>query len=182
MQHADCCRCTCGYNARRKRPSKFCVASTGVCCCSHFLPDLLNLCRLFLLTLFSHICFKALHRCLFPGSATFNTFRSCTNPHSFELDNVRQDIQFQPSFYYLSIISCSCVLFRFLGTSGQNIDDLAKYSDAENKLEFLERTLRWRHLAPTTPNTLGQGCFLLYLPYFVNFGCYLYNFPRICDI
>lgn len=45
---------------------------------------------------------------------------------------------------------------RFLGTSGQNIEDLDKYSDARNKLEFMERTLRWRHLAPTAPNTLGM--------------------------
>lgn len=49
-----------------------------------------------------------------------------------------------------------CVLdSRLLGTSGQNIDDLEKYSEAKDKLEFMERTLRWRHLAPTTPNTLG---------------------------
>ncbi|KAK7285485.1 hypothetical protein RJT34_20258 [Clitoria ternatea] len=75
---------------------------------------------------------QPLHRCLFPGSSTYNTFRSCTNPHCFELDNV-----------------------RFLGTSGQNVDDLAKYSEAKDKLEFMERTLRWRHLAPTAPNTLG---------------------------
>ncbi|XP_050226360.1 DNA polymerase delta small subunit [Mercurialis annua] len=75
---------------------------------------------------------QPLHRCLFPGSAAYNTFRSCTNPHSFELDNV-----------------------RFLGTSGQNIDDLEKYSEAKDKLEFMERTLKWRHLAPTAPNTLG---------------------------
>ncbi|KAK4482752.1 hypothetical protein RD792_009920 [Penstemon davidsonii] len=75
---------------------------------------------------------QPLHRCLFPGLSTYNTFRSCTNPHSFELDNV-----------------------KFLGTSGQNIDDLAKYSDAKDKLEFVERTLKWRHIAPTAPNTLG---------------------------
>ncbi|XVF07363.1 hypothetical protein REPUB_Repub06bG0132100 [Reevesia pubescens] len=75
---------------------------------------------------------QPLNRCLFPGSATYNTFRSCTNPHCFELDNI-----------------------RFLGTSGQNIDDLTKYSAAKDRLDFLERTLRWRHLAPTAPNTLG---------------------------
>lgn len=46
---------------------------------------------------------------------------------------------------------------RFLGTSGQNIDDLYKYSDAKDKLEFMERTLRWRHLAPTAPNSLGNS-------------------------
>ncbi|KAE9598289.1 putative DNA-directed DNA polymerase [Lupinus albus] len=75
---------------------------------------------------------QPLHRCLFPGSSAYNTFRSCTNPHCFELDNV-----------------------RFLGTAGQNVDDLDKYSEAKDKLEFMERTLRWRHLAPTAPNTLG---------------------------
>lgn len=47
------------------------------------------------------------------------------------------------------------LIFRFLGTSGQNIDDLEKYSEARDKLEFMERTLKWRHLAPTAPNTLG---------------------------
>lgn len=46
---------------------------------------------------------------------------------------------------------------RFIGTSGQNIDDLYKYSDAKDKLEFVERTLRWRHLAPTAPNSLGNS-------------------------
>ncbi|KAB1226703.1 DNA polymerase delta small subunit [Morella rubra] len=61
---------------------------------------------------------QPLHRCLFPGSSAYNTFRSCTNPHCFELDNI-----------------------RFLGTSGQNVDDLEKYSEAKDKIEFMERTL-----------------------------------------
>ncbi|OEL22048.1 DNA polymerase delta small subunit [Dichanthelium oligosanthes] len=76
---------------------------------------------------------QPLHRCLFSGASTYNTFSSCSNPHQFELDSV-----------------------QFLGTSGQNIDDLYKYSDAKDKLEFMERTLRWRHLAPTAPNSLGN--------------------------
>ncbi|CAA6669558.1 unnamed protein product [Spirodela intermedia] len=75
---------------------------------------------------------QPLNRCLFPGASLYNTFTSCTNPHIFELDGTSSK-----------------------HTSGQNIDDLDKYSDAKDRLEFLERTLRWRHLAPTAPNTLG---------------------------
>lgn len=45
---------------------------------------------------------------------------------------------------------------RFLGTSGQNIHDFEKYSEGSDKVEFLERTLKWRHIAPTAPNTLGR--------------------------
>ncbi|PIA61463.1 hypothetical protein AQUCO_00300752v1 [Aquilegia coerulea] len=76
---------------------------------------------------------QPLHRCLFPGASVYNTFMSCTNPHLFEIDNV-----------------------RFLGTSGQNIHDLDKYSEAKDGLEYMERTLGWRHVAPTAPNTLGR--------------------------
>ncbi|KAG7958545.1 hypothetical protein I3843_10G025800 [Carya illinoinensis] len=87
---------------------------------------------------------QPLHRCLFPGSSAYNTFRSCTNPHCFELDNI-----------------------RFLGTSGQNVNDLEKYSEAKDKIEFMERTLRWRHLAPTAPNTLGCYPFTDRDPFFI---------------
>ncbi|KAL7599089.1 hypothetical protein Lser_V15G26377 [Lactuca serriola] len=55
----------------------------------------------------------------------------------------------------------------FLGTFGQNIDDLEKYSEAKDKLEFMERTLRWRHLAPTAPNTLGCYPFTDRDPFFI---------------
>ncbi|KAK1563342.1 hypothetical protein Q3G72_026233 [Acer saccharum] len=88
---------------------------------------------------------QPLNRCLFPGSADYNTFRSCTNPHCFELDNI-----------------------RFLGTSGQNIDDLQKYSEAKDKLEFMERTLRWRNLGPTAPNTLGCYPFMDRDPFLID--------------
>lgn len=52
----------------------------------------------------------------------------------------------------------------FLGTSGQNIDDIAKYvpspsSDSpsatiQQSVDLLEQTLRWRIIAPTAPDTL----------------------------
>lgn len=54
-----------------------------------------------------------------------------TNPHEFEVDGV-------------------C----FLGTSGQNIDDIYKYSLEENRLTLLQRVLEWGHLVPTAPDTL----------------------------
>lgn len=64
--------------------------------------------------------------------------------------------------------------FRFLGTSGQNIDDLEKYSEAKDKLAFLERTLKWRHLAPTAPNTLGRTYTLYYVYLFLCLSFQLY--------
>ena len=54
-----------------------------------------------------------------------------TNPHEFEVDGV-----------------------SFLGTSGQNIDDIYKYSLEENRLTLLQRVLEWGHLVPTAPDTL----------------------------
>lgn len=36
--------------------------------------------------------FQPLNRCLFPGSSVYNTFRSCTNPHSFDLDEMRYNM------------------------------------------------------------------------------------------
>ena len=49
-------------------------------------------------------------------------------------------------YYFLGVFD---TFYKFLGTSGQNTDYLDKYSEAESKLDFVERTLRWRHLAPT---------------------------------
>ena len=41
-----------------------------------------------------------------------------------------------------------------LGTSGQNVDDVAKYSSHEDGLQLLGACLEWAHLAPTGPDTL----------------------------
>ena len=49
---------------------------------------------------------------------------------------------------------------HFLGTSGQNLDDVKRYTKNEDKgdaIQLLENTLQWRHMAPTTPDTLA--CF-----------------------
>lgn len=68
----------------------------------------------------------------FPTASTYSTLQRATNP-----------------------CLASVAGRRLLGTAGQNIDDLAKQSAAKGPIDHLERTLRWRHVAPTAPDTLG---------------------------
>ncbi|XP_023694246.1 DNA polymerase delta subunit 2 [Paramormyrops kingsleyae] len=80
---------------------------------------------------------QPLHRCMFPLSTAYPTLQLVTNPYQADIDGV-----------------------RFLGTSGQNVKDVVKYSSMDSHLDVLERTLRLRHLAPTAPDTLG--CYPFY--------------------
>lgn len=50
---------------------------------------------------------QPLHRCLFPGAAAYSSLHRATNPHDFEVDGV-----------------------TFLGTSGQNVDDVYRWVGA----------------------------------------------------
>lgn len=80
---------------------------------------------------------QPLHRCMFPLSGTYSTLQLVTNPYQANIDGV-----------------------RFLGTSGQNISDIFKYSSMSDYLEILEWTLRIGHISPTAPDTLG--CYPFY--------------------
>ncbi|XP_062855588.1 DNA polymerase delta subunit 2 [Trichomycterus rosablanca] len=80
---------------------------------------------------------QPLHGCMFPLCGPYPTLQLVTNPYQAEVDGV-----------------------RFLGTSGQNVSDIVKYSSADDHLEILENTLRLCHLAPTAPDTLG--CYPFY--------------------
>lgn len=44
--------------------------------------------------------------------------------------------------------------WRVLGTGGQNIDDIFKYVESEDRLRMMEAMCRWRCCAPTAPDTL----------------------------
>ncbi|CAK7273031.1 DNA polymerase delta small subunit Cdc1 [Sporothrix epigloea] len=44
--------------------------------------------------------------------------------------------------------------WRVLGTSGQTLDDIAKYIHGDDRLGMMEATCRWRCCAPTAPDTL----------------------------
>ena len=56
----------------------------------------------------------------------------------------------------LMLLLSACVC-RFLGSSGQPVSDMYRFSSAEDHLKLLENTLVWGHLAPTAPDTLGKG-------------------------
>ena len=43
-----------------------------------------------------------------------------------------------------------------MGTAGQNINDVYRVSSQEDRMEIMENTLLWSHLAPTAPDTLGN--------------------------
>ncbi len=72
------------------------------------------------------------------GAARIKVLLGCrvTNPHEFEVDGV-----------------------TFLGTSGQNLEDIDRYSTETERLPVLERLLEWGHLVPTAPDTLTAYSF-----------------------
>lgn len=41
-----------------------------------------------------------------------------------------------------------------MGTSGQNIDDVYKYSKSTDRIKMAENCMYWRHMAPSAPDTL----------------------------
>ena len=46
--------------------------------------------------------------------------------------------------------------WRVLGTGGQNLDDICKYVDSQDRLGMMEAMCRWRCSAPTAPDTLCE--------------------------
>lgn len=64
---------------------------------------------------------------------------------------------------------------KFEGIAGQNLFDMMRYKDGVEPLEWADRTLKWRHLAPTAPDTLCKCLVYLKLtPNYTVLGCYPY--------
>ncbi|XP_003977449.2 DNA polymerase delta subunit 2 [Takifugu rubripes] len=80
---------------------------------------------------------QPLHPCMFPLSSAYPTLHLVSNPYQADIDGV-----------------------RVLGTSGQNVRDIQRYSSMDNHLDILEETLQLQHMAPTAPDTLG--CYPFY--------------------
>lgn len=76
---------------------------------------------------------QPLHHALLPNAAKYSGFYRRTNP------------------CWLEVAGTS-----FLGTSGQNIDDIFKYLDSHDRISMSCSTLEWSHMAPTAPDTLCE--------------------------
>ncbi|KAG9071958.1 hypothetical protein KI688_006177 [Linnemannia hyalina] len=74
---------------------------------------------------------QPIHPALLPSTRQYSTFHSVTNPYWGSVDHV-----------------------TLLGGSGQTIDDIYKYVKSDNRLEMAAKTVGWRHMAPTAPDTL----------------------------
>ncbi|CAO0802974.1 unnamed protein product [Mucor circinelloides] len=78
-----------------------------------------------------HLPQQPMHASMFKHAHQLSTFHSVTNPYWCKVDNV-----------------------TFLGTSGQNIDDIYRYVDTVDRIKMAEICMFWRHMAPSAPDTL----------------------------
>ncbi|KAG0184404.1 hypothetical protein DFQ28_011196 [Apophysomyces sp. BC1034] len=99
----------------------------------------------------NHLPQQPMHPCMFSRSRAFTSFRSVTNPYWSIVDGV-----------------------KFLGTSGQNLDDIYRYIDNLDRLSTAEQSLFWRHMAPSAPDTLWCYPFLEQDPFLVESSPHLY--------
>ncbi|XP_026762534.2 DNA polymerase delta subunit 2 [Galleria mellonella] len=74
---------------------------------------------------------KPFHYCLFPKAIEYKSFHRVSNPYE-----------------------CDIAGFTCLGTSGEPIKDIMRYSNVNNALDAMRSTLKWRHMAPTCPDTV----------------------------
>lgn len=74
---------------------------------------------------------QPMHQCMFPQCSVSKAFYGVTNPYEFQIEDR-----------------------NILGTSGQNIENVAKYSKIADPMELLKSILMWSHVAPTSPDTL----------------------------
>lgn len=71
------------------------------------------------------------HHGLFPKSSVNRAFTNVPNPYQFMIEDR-----------------------LILGTAGQNVNDIKKYSTSDDPIDVLKSTLKWSHLSPTCPDTL----------------------------
>lgn len=93
---------------------------------------------------------QPMHHCMFPSSASCGAFKCVTNPYECKIED--------------RVV---------LGTSGQNVSNIQKYSNIVDALDVLRSIARWSHIVPTSPDTLS--CY----PYYNKDPFVINNCPHI---
>ena len=82
-----------------------------------------------------------------------------------------------PLFVFLHISSSyDCNYCRFIGTSGDNVDNMYCCTEGMDSLQLLERSLLSSHIAPTGPDVLCKiinNC--IYVSFYLILGCYPFS-------
>ena len=109
-------------------------------------------------------------RAMFGNVASYETFTCETNPTSLQI------VQSGDS---------SSIQRTVLVNSGQPLNDIYKYfpSPPSTRISLAASTLRWRHIAPTAPDTLWCHPFYDYDPFILKETPDVYligNQPRFC--
>lgn len=85
---------------------------------------------------------RPLHNCLLPLASPYKSLSRVSNPYAFSISSN------EPSEVKQTL--------RLLGTSGSPVRDVIQYSGGlETALGAMEGCLKWGHIAPTAPDTLG---------------------------
>lgn len=91
---------------------------------------------------------RPLHPCILPLTSRFQNFKGATNPW---IGKIAERI--------------------IMGSSGQPIEDIIKATgDTDiSPLDWLERTLSWKHMCPTAPDTLPIHPYSVKDPFIINY-------------
>ncbi|KAL6263557.1 hypothetical protein P5V15_006347 [Pogonomyrmex californicus] len=89
-----------------------------------------------------------LHPCILPLTSRYRSFKSATNP-------------------WIGKIADRIII----GSSGQPIEDIIKATGETNlsSLDWLEKTLVWKHMCPTAPDTLPIYPYSMKDPFIINY-------------
>jgi len=74
---------------------------------------------------------KPIPKSLFPLISKYDSVKFSSNPNGFDIAGV-----------------------RFVGTSGQPLDDCYRHSHSKDRLLLAQQTLKWRNICPTAPDSL----------------------------
>ncbi|KAG5936943.1 hypothetical protein E4U53_000116 [Claviceps sorghi] len=95
---------------------------------------------------------QPIHMAMFPHSRPYGPDPAAAKPGAQQ-----QQQQQQPPGWLDAVTNpweAEIEGWRFLGTGGQNVDDVFKYIDSQDRLGMMEAMCRWRCCAPTAPDTL----------------------------